>query len=311
MSAETETLTPRRVRPFYWSLRRELWENRSTYLAPLVVAAVVLGGYLFALRFLTPMAHLAAGVVDGVGAKVGGKLTTAGKAELAIVTPYNIAVGALLITALIVGAFYALGALHGERRDRSILFWKSLPVSDLTAVLAKAFLPLIIIPLVAAAVAILTQAVMLGCGMAALMASGADPSLLSRHLHLDVMWVTPPYGFLAASIWYAPILGWLLLVSAWAKRMTFVWAVAPPAAICLFERLAFGTAHAWELLGRRLQGGLAQAFTSGGKGGGEIEHLSQLDPLGFVANPEMWAGLAVFAACLAGCVWLRRRRDPI
>ncbi len=61
--------------------------------------------------------------------------------------PYTFAAGCIMATAFIVGVFYCLDALHGERRDRSILFWKSLPVSDLTTVLSKASIPLVVLPL--------------------------------------------------------------------------------------------------------------------------------------------------------------------
>ena len=39
--------TPMRTtRPFYWSVRRELWDNPSIYVAPLIAAGVVLLGCL-------------------------------------------------------------------------------------------------------------------------------------------------------------------------------------------------------------------------------------------------------------------------
>ena len=57
--------------------------------------------------------------------------------------------------------FYCLDALYGERRDRSILFWKSLPVSDLTTVLSKASIPIVVLPLLTFAVTVATQLIML------------------------------------------------------------------------------------------------------------------------------------------------------
>ena len=66
-----------------------------------------------------------------------------------------------MLTAFLVGVFYCLDALHGERRDRSILFWKSLPVSDLTTVLAKASVPCRVLPPRAFALALATQLMLL------------------------------------------------------------------------------------------------------------------------------------------------------
>jgi ABC-2 type transport system permease protein len=83
------------------------------------------------------------------------------KTRTAIEVPYDVAAMVLIITAFIVGLFYCLDALYGERRDRSILFWKSLPVSDLTTVLSKATIALVVLPLVTFAVIVATQFVML------------------------------------------------------------------------------------------------------------------------------------------------------
>src|SRR5438132_12593891 len=105
------------TRPMYWSVRRELWENRSIYIAPLAVAAVTLFGFLIA--------------------TIGRALSTTDPAErrALLEEPYTFAALLIMGTTFVVAVFYCLDALHGERRDRSILFWKSLPVSDLTTVL--------------------------------------------------------------------------------------------------------------------------------------------------------------------------------
>ena len=114
------------TRPFYWSVRRELWENRSIYIAPLIVAGVILFGYAGQCVSLCRERRRDALLLDPAHRRA------------AIETPYDIAAMMIILTAFIVGFFYCLDALHGERRDRSILFWKSLPVSDLTTVLSKA-----------------------------------------------------------------------------------------------------------------------------------------------------------------------------
>src|SRR5215831_17629705 len=136
------------TQPFYWSVQRELWENRSIYVAPLIVAMVVLFGFLVSTIGL-PERRQAVLLLEPA------------KARAAIGTPYNVAAMMLIFTAFIVGVFYCLDALHGERRDRSILFWKSLPVSDLTTLLSKATIPLGVLPLVTFAIIIATQFVML------------------------------------------------------------------------------------------------------------------------------------------------------
>src|SRR6202035_4529344 len=94
------------------------------------------------------------------------------KQRAAIEAPYDMAAMMMIFVVFIVGVFYCLDALHGERRDRSILFWKSLPVSDLTTVLSKAIVPLVVVPLVSFAVIVGTQFIMLLISTAALLPSG-------------------------------------------------------------------------------------------------------------------------------------------
>src|SRR5882762_3783613 len=134
------------TRPLYWSIRRELWENRFIYIAPLAVAAVV----LFAFSVSAILGIWESALRLG-GAQHGD----------AIATPYDLAAGLMMLTTILVSVFYCLDALHGERRDRSIMFWKSLPVSDLTTVLAKASIPLVVLPLLVFAIIVATQLIML------------------------------------------------------------------------------------------------------------------------------------------------------
>jgi ABC-2 type transport system permease protein len=100
------------------------------------------------------------------------------------------------------------------------------------------------------------------------------------------------------------------MVSAWAKRVAFLWAVGPPLGLCVIEALAFHTAYLWSLLTYRLTGAYAEAFVAPKPGQAPIS-LDQLDPLKFLSRPGLWVGLLAAAIFLAAAVWLRRRRDPI
>ncbi len=288
-----------RTRPFYWSVRRELWENRAIYLAPLIAAGVVLFGvalgHLHLLHVQTTQPQ-----PDFV---VGGR-----NRLLPPIIPYLLGAAPIVATALIVGVFYCLAALNAERRDRSVLFWKSLPVSDLTTVLSKAVIPAIILPIVALVVIIATQLAMLALDLVSTAVGGQSVGALLGQLPLAHVWLDLGYLLLVIGLWYAPVWGWLLLVSAWSKRMTFLWGVGPPLALCVIERMAFGTGFAWNVLKSRLFGGLADAFA---RPPANTMVLPWPDPLGFLATPGLWIGLVVGAACLAGAVWLRRRREPV
>src|SRR4029077_4658417 len=150
------------TRPFYWSVWRGILENRSIYVAPILVAVVVLFGFLVSTIGL-PERRQAVLLLDPA------------KARAAIEAPYDMAAIMLILTAFIVGVFYCLDALYGERRDRSILFWKSQPVSDRTPLFSKATIPLLILPLVTFAIVIATQLVMLLWTSVLLVTHGMSP----------------------------------------------------------------------------------------------------------------------------------------
>jgi ABC-2 type transport system permease protein len=299
MSSETANVAPpKATRPFYWSVRRELWEYRSAYLAPLIVAGVVLFGYLIRL------AHLPQVVRDVASRPALEQLAQMDK-------PYGFAAVSIIFAGLIISVFYCLGALNNERRDRSILFWKSLPVSDLTTVLSKASIPLVIVPGVVFAITVVVQLIMLLLGSAVLSANGLSPATLWTHWPPIKMTLVLLYGIVAITLWYAPIFGWLLLVSAWSKRMAFLWASLPLLGVIIVEKIGFDTSHVASLLGYRIAGVFEEGFAFDRPGNGVFDPLGQLTPLRFFSTPGLWLGLAVAAAFLAGAVWLRRHREPI
>src|SRR6266550_8604536 len=173
----------------------------------------------------------------------------------AIAMPFDIAAALLMLTQLLVGAFYCLDALHGERRDRSILFWKSLPVSDLTTVLSKASIPLVVLPLLTFAIIVVMQLIMLLLSTAVLLMSGLGVATLWTPLPLFQMSLVLLYHLVTVHVlWHAPIYAWLLLVSGWARRAVFLWAVLPVVAIQVLEKIAFNSSHFAALLGHRLAG---------------------------------------------------------
>src|SRR5262249_15087153 len=282
------------TQPFYWSVWRELWENRAIYVAPLIVAVVVLFGFLVSTAGLPERRQTVL-------------LLEPGKARAAIEMPYNAAAMMLIFTAFIVGVFYCLDALHSERRDRSILFWKSLPVSDLTTVLSKASIPLVILPLVTFAIIVATQVVMLLWTSVLLMTHGMSPASTWTNVPFFQGCLILLYGFVAIALWHAPIYGWALLVSGWARRATFLWAVLPLLGIGFFEKITFGTWHFASMLKNRLLGFAPHAFAFNAH---SID-CPQLTPLKYLSTSGLWEGLIFAAVFVTTAVWQRRYRGPI
>lgn len=284
------------TRPFYWSVRRELWENRSIYIGPLAVAAVFLFGFFITVtRLPHKMRALAA-------------LDVAHQREV-IAGPYDLAAGLLMFAWIAVGLFYCIDSLQTERRDRTILFWKSMPVSDLTTVLAKASIPLVILPLLTIVATLILQWIMLLLSSAVLLGSGLSVAAYWMQLSLMQMSLLLVYHLVTVHVLcHAPFYGWLMLVSAWARRMAFLWAVLPVLAILALERLLFNTSHFGAFLLSRLGGG-EEAMTMPGTM--PMDATTHITPGHFLASPGLWIGLILTAAFLAGAVRLRRYRDPM
>jgi ABC-2 type transport system permease protein len=295
-TSESPNQSQSATRPFYWSVWREVWENKSIYIAPLIVATVILAGVLMSCGRLP-------------GLRRNALLLDEARRRAAIELPYDVVAMMLIVTAFIVGLFYSLDALYGERRDRSILFWKSLPVSDLTTVLSKAIIPITILPAIILAIAVVTQSFMLLISSAVLAPSGlagttwANFNLLRESVVLF-------YGVIVIALWHAPIYGWALLISGIARRAPFLWAVLPPLAIGIFEKVAFNTTYFQSMLKNRLFGAGDTAFAFHMHRSISVD-LAQLTPARFLMTPGLWIGLAIAAGFIVAAIQLRRYRGPL
>ena len=281
------------ARLLYWSIRRELLEYRSIYLAPLSIAGVVLLGSVFVLVHL-PREVRAALALDPA------------QQRDAIAHPFEISAALIMAASFIVSIYYALDTLYGERRDRSILFWKSLPVSDLTVVLAKACVLLAVLPAVAFVVTAVADGVILLLGSAVLAANGLSVAKYWALLLPVQAMAGLAYHLVTVHIlWYAPLYTWLMLVSAWSRRAPLLWAALPPFAIVIFERVAFHTTYFSNFLLSRVSGG------------SDTQNHNMLDPEmkmaveHFILTPGLWWGLLFSAAFLVAAARLRRYRGPI
>jgi ABC-2 type transport system permease protein len=290
-AAETRSVLSH-TRPFYWSLQRELWEFRSIYIAPIVVASVFLVGFIISIISLPARMR----AVDA-----------SGQHEL-ITQPFNFVALAIMAATFLVALFYCLETLHGERRDRSILFWKSLPISDVTVVLSKATIPLVVLPLLTFAITVITHCLMALLSSAVLLGSGQS---LWSHMSLLQMWTMLLYHLLAIhALWFAPFYGWMLLVSAWARRAPLLWATVPLLAIGVVEKVALGSSYLSNLLLYRFGNGPEGVpFTTGSMA---MSHSMPVLPVWrFLLSGGLWIGLAITAAFLLAAARIRRNRGPI
>jgi len=217
-------------------VRREFWEHRALWITPLAMAVLWVATAAF------------------FRIQMGNAVPLSGEQGRAIVNVigWGMSVATLLVVGVVV-SFYLLDTLYAERRDRSILFWKSLPVSDAATVISKLAVAMVIVPLITFVVVAFTD---LAVRALISMRGGAGLSVEPVSLWDGRMWwqaqVLLFIGVLATSLWYAPLAAYLLVVSAWARRNVMLWAVLPPLVLMIVESTALGTSHVREFLTGRL-----------------------------------------------------------
>lgn len=322
-----------------WLIRREFWENKGGFIwAPLIAAlimVVLVGGVVgYGVASGKMGGNNISIQVDGEevhNARVADVVTPEKRADMARMVANNyIATGAPILVILpIVAFFYCLSSLYDDRRDRSILFWKSLPVSDTDTVVSKLATVLVAAPLIAIAIASATAALIVIIGNMAASTVGLGilgPLLTNANFYLAPLYlvaVLPVY-----ILWALPTVGWLMLVSSWAKSKVFLWAVGVPLmAAVLLKWLDFllgmsagVTINADWIINNVLEAillGLVPGtwFADAGSA------LPQPGPAGVpllpmvryswstLARPDLWAGVVAGVAMIAGAIRLRRWRD--
>jgi ABC-2 type transport system permease protein len=310
-------------------LRREYWEHRGAFVwTPVVVGAVFTALTLIGLATATIKGPKAGLVIDGVPvAELVGRLGPDELAKLGdgIDVALTAIWGLIQVALYFVVLFYLLGALFDERRDRSVLFWKSLPVSDATTVLSKAATAVFVAPLIAWAASVAFGLVFLVVLSGYALSLGLDP--------FTTIWgPASPLAVFAATfvmvpltaLWSLPMVGWMLLCSAFAGQRPFLWAVGLPVLVGLtlawlgiLSVFRDGAEFYWQHVFLRLTtsvfpgswlwfdgtaGGIA---LEPGKGNLSAMMLSSVESL--VTNPATWIGTIIGAALLVGAIELRRR----
>jgi ABC-2 type transport system permease protein len=284
-----------------WLVRREFWENRAIWMIPAVIGGSMILIALFGRVDLMSMSSQLPNRVVREG--------------------FLVAVGATFFAVMsIYSTWYLLDCLYADRKDRSVLFWKSLPISDTKTVLSKLGTALIVIPVVYFAAADLTTLLM--AFIISVRASSFIGGVLwhaDLWLQLQVLWL---YMIVTTAIWYLPIAAYLMVVSAWAKRAVMLWSILPPIALILAERWFLGTHVAADQLQERLFGFSRLAFHPSPPGswanGADPDMAGAPDSIwtflnigGFLSSPATWIGAAVGAALIVCAIQLRTRRTEI
>lgn len=338
-----------------WLIRREFWEHRAIWIAPVVVLALLLLGAVTG-NVMLGNVHVNSDIVldhnDGTPPQAirslsageaaaperleklkkleklqkldedGGtrlRVLSPGEAVAALpeakrhalLTVVYAAVAAVMFFVLgIIGFFYSLDALYADRRDRSVLFWKSLPLSDTETVLSKFIVAAIAIPIVAAVAAFAGQLITAAGGSLKLAMTGGNGLLMWAPQVMGSSWLAAAAMAVICALWFAPVTAYLLLASSWAPRSPFLWAVLPPIALAMVEKIAFGSSHVAMFLKHRMLAPFQALFQQ--QNLGDMKTMSMNLAGGVIHllfSPGMLLGLVAGVALLAATVWVRRYRD--
>ena len=296
-------------------IKREIWEHRSIYITPAAIAIVML---LLALTGQVAISALGAGV--DVAMMSANELPP--EAHKAMVTGFVAGLGSIFVVAMwILTIFYSLDSLYAERKDKSILFWRSLPVTDAETVISKLLVAVIVIPLVTFIAIALTQILSLIFASIWLKAEGGNAGLLIwRALDVFDVWGGTLIFVLALPLWLSPFIGWYLFVSAWAKRTPLLFAFMPIFVLPMLEKIVFGSTLLAEAFFERT--GSMPLFRFGEDNTFAmfelddmpinedlISLLGAIDLGRFLTSPSLWAGLIVCGLFTTAAIYVRRYRD--
>lgn len=295
-------------------IKREIWEHRSIYVTPVVIAIIVTLSTLATLMF-------ASGFAEELDVAIFGASNLAGDTERkGALTAYFLGFSWLFLFAVaILTVFYCLDCLYAERKDKSILFWRSLPITDLEAVVSKLLTAIVVIPLVTVAAVIVTHIVNLIFISIWVAAKGGDVGhLIWGSVPLLDNWSAALIVTLAGAVWMSPFVGWFLLVSALTKRSPLLMAFMPLIVIPLVEFIFLRTHYFAEaVFSRRGAIPLFREMDFEAFFDDETRHLSEqtvslvahLDIAQFIISPSVWVGLIVCGLFITATIYVRRYRD--
>ena len=322
-----------RTNTMKWLIKREFWEHKGGFFWAPVIAA---GIYMLMAVLATVMGHQAVSAdPQGFHSGLAQMVHDASDPSKAREVSAGVEVGFTMLASLplIVGTFvvffYCLSCLYDERKDKSILFWKSLPLSDRDSVLAKIASAMLVAPAIATAVAIACALGLVIIASLFVLAHGQNPLPLWNLSGMAAACANLIVTIPVTALWALPTIGWLMLCSAWSRRVPFLWATLVPIVGGIMLAISglmrsFGSDDGWywrNIVGRIL-GGLAPAAEKfyrygdgshalpGSSDAQQLGHLFSVgDTLRGLANPELWIGVVAGVAMLVVATRLRRWRD--
>ena len=294
-------------------VRREFWEHRAIYIAPLVIALVM------SLMSLTGQVTISAFGHEVDLAIIGASSAGEIERQAAITAILMVFTSIFALGAWILMIFYSLDALYAERRDKSILFWRSLPVTDAETVISKLLTAVLVIPLTAFAFVVVTHLLNLILWSIWLSIQGGDAGhILWSAAPLFDNWAATLIIAVAMPLWLSPLIGWFLFVSAFTKRSPLLIAFLPMFVVPMLEKLVSSTSLFWDaIFARSVRPPLFKGIDVSGIfdednfqiAADTASLLAKIDLARFLSSPSMWLGLVVCGLFTTAAIYIRRYRD--
>jgi len=295
-------------------VRREIWEHRSIYVTPAVVALVMILTLLTAFVF-------ASGYQEIVDIGIIGAQNLTGDAErraalLALLIGNTIP---FILAGAILTIFYSLDSLYAERKNKSILFWRSLPITDAETVVSKLLTTVLAIPLIAFVVIVIAHLIILAItSLFVSFEGGSSVLLIWKSAPLFDAWAGMLIITILLPVWFSPFIGWFLFVSAWTKRSPLLMAFLPLIMVPTLEYWVLRTHLIWDAIQTRFdqlpifKGIHPEQFFDEKQfiaTTDSVSLLAYIDVGKFLASPQMWAGLVVCGLFVTAAIYVRRYRD--
>ena len=197
---------------------------------------------------------------------------------------------------------YSLSTFADERKDRSLIFWRSLPVSDLTTVLSKVFVVTLIVPLMVLPYIILLQLVAMTSASIFFATNDIVSFSWLWGSYIITDWFRIIFSLWAQALWSLPLFLWLMLAGTFAAR-PIAGAIVPPVILIVLEGVIFKTNLVLEFIENRI--GFWSRSDSFPKEYQELRVVDISDILLLFSTQAFWIGILASVILVAGIVYFR------
>jgi len=300
------------IESLFFGLKREFWEHRRAILwAPVIFSVLIL------------LLSIVLNVVYHPNTKPSGKSSTTeqqsgqiledneAEQQLSIDKRQQRKFGRItflfLTLAWLVSIFYLLSAFYSDRKDSSVFFWKSLPVSETQNAIYKLVFAVLCFPVVALAISWVLYIVLTVLQLEGMRTvdSGNTWSVVEHAFDAQRLIVMPLIGIIAGTLWGLPLFCYALMVSAMAKKYPFLTFIVPIIALVFAEKILYQESYLLDFIADHSPFGALKALADSPN----FEYFFQAQFTDKLPSLVLGCGLALCFSVIA--IWYRNHRFEI